>query len=86
MAEAVYLLCALTSLVCAALLVRSYVRNRTTLLLWSSICFVCLAANNVLLFLDKVVLADVDLALERALSGFIGVAALVVGLVWSQKQ
>ena len=48
MAEAVYLLCAVTSLVCAGLLVRSYRRSRMKLILWTSLCFMGLAINNVL--------------------------------------
>ena len=55
MAETVYALCALTSLACAALLLRGYVRSRVRLLLWSGLCFAFLFLNNVLLFVDKVV-------------------------------
>lgn len=49
-ATAVYILCAVTSVLCAGLLVRSYLRSRVRLLLWSALCFVGLAVNNVLLF------------------------------------
>lgn len=83
MAEVVYLLCALTSMGCAALLVRSYRTTRTSLLLWSSICFVGMAVNNALLFVDLVVVPTVDLSLLRALTGLLSVSALLVGLVWS---
>ena len=55
MAEVVYILCALTSLACAVLLIRGYRRSRSRLLLWSCLGFVALAANNVLLFVDLVV-------------------------------
>ena len=40
-ATAVYILCFLTSAACAWLLGRSYLANRTPLLLWSGICFAC---------------------------------------------
>jgi hypothetical protein len=53
-AEAVYVLCAATSVACAVLLLRAYARTGAHLLLWSGLCFVCLGANNVLLFLDLV--------------------------------
>lgn len=56
MAEAVYLLCAVTSLVCAGLLVRSYRRSRMKLILWTSLCFMGLAVNNVLLFVDLAII------------------------------
>ena len=42
-AEAVYVLCFLTSTACAWLLGRSYARTGARLLLWSSICFAFLA-------------------------------------------
>ena len=53
---AVYMLCAATSLACAVLLLRGYRRSGARFLLWSSLCFVGLALNNVILFVDKVVL------------------------------
>ena len=69
MAEVVYLLCALTSVACAFLLVRSYRNNRSKLLLWSSVCFVGLALNNALLFVDLVVVSSMDLSFLRAMTG-----------------
>ena len=39
MATVVYLLCALTSLGCALLLLAAYRRERARLLLWSCVCF-----------------------------------------------
>lgn len=85
MAEAIYLLCAVTSLACALLLVRSYARTKTTLLLLSSLCFVGLAVNNVVLFVDLVVVPSIDLSLLRALTGFVSVAAMLFGLIWSSR-
>lgn len=81
MAETVYVLCALTSLACAVLLLRGYARRKTPLLLWSGLCFTGFFVNNTLLFLDKVVVTDVDLGILRALSGLIGLMFLVYGLV-----
>jgi hypothetical protein len=78
----VYFLCALTSLVCAALLLRAYGRRRTRLLAWSGIAFVGFALNNVLLFVDLVVAPSVDLALARALTALGAVLVLLFGLVW----
>ena len=40
MAAAVYVLCALTSLACAVLLLRAYLRRKVRLLLWSGLGFV----------------------------------------------
>ena len=83
MAETVYILCALTSIACAALLLRGYARSRTRLLLWSSLCFVGLALNNVLLFVDKVIFENgPDLTLFRSLTALAAVLILVYGLIW----
>jgi len=62
----VYSLCALTSAVCAAVLIREHRRQPTRLLLWSSLAFCAFAVNNVLAFTDFVVLTQVDLSLLRA--------------------
>lgn len=85
MAEAVYLLCALTALSCAALLLRTYRATRTRLLLWSSLGFAGLALSNVLLFIDLVMLPSVDLAPLRALTSLAGMAILLYGLIWDAK-
>jgi len=83
MAEAVYLLCAATSLVCAGLLLRAWRAGRQRLLLWSAICFAALAANNVLLFVDRVILpTTVDLSAWRSLVAAVGLTVLLYGLIW----
>ena len=81
MALAIYALCVLTSVVCAALLLRAWLRGRARLLLWSALCFAGLAVNNAILFVDKVVVEDVDLSLARGLSGLVAVSLLLVGLI-----
>lgn len=81
MAEAVYLLCAITSSLCAALLFRGYRANRTRLLFWSSLCFVGLAFNNVLLFIDLVIVPDVDMRLLRHLPALAAMMVLLIGLI-----
>ena len=85
MAATVYTLCALTSLACAGLLLRGYLRSRQRLLLWSTLCFVGLAANNVVLFVDKLVITEADLGAARAATGFAGVAILLYGLVTESR-
>ncbi len=84
MAELTYLLCAATSVLCAALLLRGYLRTRTRLLMWSTLCFIGLAINNILLFVDLVIFPgpDIDLRLERSGSALISIALLVIGLIW----
>ena len=86
MAEAVYLLCALTSLLCAVLLFRSYRSQRSRLLMWSTLCFAGLAINNVLLFIDLVLVRDaIDLSLARSGTALVAVMLLLIGLVWEDR-
>ena len=86
MAEAVYLLCALTSMLCAVLLARSYRKQKSRLLMWSTLCFAGLAVNNILLFVDLVLTArDTDLSLVRSGTGLVSVLLLLIGLVWEDR-
>lgn len=86
LANAIYTLCALTSIVCTALLVRGYRRSRVRLLFWSAWCFAGLALNNVLLIVDLRMLPDVDLAVWRAVPAVVGLSLLVYGLVWEPAR
>lgn len=85
MPELVYVLCALTSVLCAGLLLRSYRANRSRLLLWSTLCFVGLAINNILLFVDIVLVPQVDLRWLRSGSAFIAMILLTIGLIWESR-
>jgi hypothetical protein len=85
-ASAVYLLCLLTSFICALLLVRGYRRNRTTFLLWSAACFALLAVNNLLVVLDILVLPDLDLSVARNLCNVIAVGTLLYGFIWELER
>lgn len=85
MPEVVYVLCVLTSILCAALLLRSYRQTRSSLLLWSMLCFAGLAVHNVLMLLDLIFLPDIDLRLVRSISGLVAVSLLVTGLVWESR-
>ena len=83
---AVYTLCFLTSSACAWLLARSYARSGARLLLWSGLCFLLLAGNNLLLIVDMLVLPDVDLRLGRLLLAFAAVSVLLFGFVWDLER
>lgn len=84
MANLVYALCAVTSLACAALLLRGYVRSRARLLLWSGLCFVGLFINNAMLVVDAQIIFD--LSVIRSLPAVLGVMALIYGLVWESDR
>jgi hypothetical protein len=84
MVEVIYILCAVTSLACAILLVRAYRSTRSKLILWSSVCFVGLFLNNALLVIDEVVTGDqVNLLLTRDITNVASVTALLIGLIWN---
>jgi hypothetical protein len=82
---AVYILCLITSSVCAALLLRAYFRTRTRLLLWTALSFVCLALNNFFLVADMVIFPDVDLWLFRPLAALGAIGILLYGFVWEAE-
>jgi Family of unknown function (DUF5985) len=85
MAEFVYILCTLTSAICAGLLLRAYRANKTALLFWSSICFIGFALNNALLLVDLYVVPDADLFLIRTGFALAGVCALLYGLIFENQ-
>ncbi len=78
----VFILCLLTSAACAGLLVRSYLKSRARLLLWTAACFVLLSVNNLFLVVDTLVLPTVDLLPFRQFASLSAVTVLVVGFVW----
>lgn len=82
MPQTIYLLCALTSLTCAGLLLRGYWRSRARMLLWISAGFVGFALSNILLFVDLVLLPEVDLLLVRNSLMLGGVLLMLYGLIW----
>jgi hypothetical protein len=82
----VALLCMLTSLICAVLLLRAYGQSRVRLLLWSGLCFLGFAVANGLLFVGRNVLAEVDLSLIRLVPSLIGMLCLLYGLIWEDAS
>jgi energy-converting hydrogenase Eha subunit G len=81
----VYVLCAVTSALCAVLLLRGYAKSRARLLFWSGLCFAGLTLNNIFLVIDVRVVPDIDLSLWRTIPALIGVSLLVYGLVWETR-
>ena len=85
MAPIIYLLCAVAAFLCAVLLLRAYWRSRYRLLLWSGLCFTGLTLNNLILVLDKVVLAGTDLSIWRTSVALLSMAVLLYGLIWEAE-
>jgi hypothetical protein len=82
LAPTIYSLCLLSSSACAWLLIRSYARTRTRLLLWSAACFFFLALNNLLVVVDLVLLPSVDLSVFRQFCNLVAVSILLFGFIW----
>jgi hypothetical protein len=81
----VYLLCAATCLLCAVMLFRGYFRSGVRLLFWAGLCFAGLMVDNIILYVDIVVVPDVNLAVWRKLPGLVALMLLIYGLVWESK-
>jgi len=86
MRPTVYVLGAITSLLCAVLLLRGYVRGRKRLLFWSGLCFAGLTISNSLVFVDLVLFPDVDLYPLRLATAAIAMMLLLYGLIWGSGK
>lgn len=85
MAGIVYILCALTSLLCACLLYRAYTKNKFRLLFWCSLGFMGFTLNNILLFIDVIVFPDVTYIIYfRTLPALIGMIVMIYGLIMEE--
>jgi len=82
---AVYLLCFLTSSACAYLLGRSYRRTGAKLLLWSALCFLFLAINNLVVVIDLLVIPTMSFALLRVSLSLVAIGLLLFGLIWQEE-
>jgi hypothetical protein len=82
MAGAVYLLCIVTSALCAYLLFRAHQRTKRRFLLWSALCFLFLMVNNVLVLLDLLVLPDGTLVAYRQFTALLAVGVMIYGFMW----
>lgn len=82
MGPAVYVVGALTTCICAVLLLRGFFHSRQRLLLWSGLCFVGLAISNSLIFVDLVLFPDVDLYRIRLATAAVAMILLLYGLIW----
>jgi Family of unknown function (DUF5985) len=85
MAGLIYGLCALTSLLCAWLLLQAWSRSRYKLLFWSGLCFAGLTVNNIMLIADKLIFPDVEMTIWRLVTGLAPLIALLYGLIWDAE-
>lgn len=85
-APAVYILGFLVTLACGVLLFRAYSAVGKRLLLWSAICFCGLAISNLLVFVDLVLLPQVDLYPLRLITATASMLILLYGLIWEGQR
>lgn len=85
LAPAVYILNALTTALCSVLLLVRYKRVQVRLLLWSGLCFAGLALANAMVFVDLVVLTEIDLYLLRLAISVAAMGLLLYGLIWESR-
>lgn len=83
----VYGLCLLASLLCAGLLIRAWLQARTRLLLWTAVAFGFLSVNNLLLFVDLVLLpTQVQLWWLRQAALIAAIGVLIYAFIWEVDQ
>lgn len=85
MKSAAYILSSITFATCALLLMRGYLKSRQALLLWSSLCFFGLGLSNLLVFVDLIILPNIDLYLLRLGTAAVSMVLLLFGLIWEAE-
>lgn len=85
MVAAVYILGSLVVCLCAIMLLRAYTKAKRRLLLWSGLCFVGLTISNLLVFIDLVMIPDLNLYPLRLWTAAIATMLLVFGLIWESE-
>ena len=85
MGPTVYALGALIRLLCAVLLLVAHARVKHPLLLFSGLCFAGLAVSNILVFVDLVVVPEIDLYPWRLGTAIAGMGLLLYGLIWEKR-
>jgi hypothetical protein len=83
MPEVTYVICTLTSLASALLMLRAVRGPGGRLVFWGAVFFLGMAANNIALFANAMVEADWSVAPNIIMLA--SVSALLYGLVWDVK-
>ena len=83
---AVYMLCFATSSACALLLGRSYRRTGARLVMWSALCFLMLAINNLFVVIDLVLVESISFQIPRLFFSIAAVLVLLFGFIWDLDE
>ena len=81
MVALIYTLCALTSIMCAFLLFRTYWERHFSLLCWCGLFFAIQALSDVVLVVDKLIVPEIDLSLYRYGIALTAFSFLLYGLI-----
>jgi hypothetical protein len=86
MAQIIYGLCAMTSALCAWLLLHAYRRTDYRLLFWCGLFFTISTFNNLLLVVDKLIFpVEVDLSVPRYLVALVALGILFRGVIFEEE-
>jgi hypothetical protein len=80
-----YVLCLVTSVVCAGLLARAWRTTRARLLLFSALCFALLSVNNLFVVADMLFVRGYDLTVLRQSATVAALAVLLYGFIWEAE-
>lgn len=81
----VFALCFVTCTLCAGLLVTTYMRTRTRIVLWCAVAFICLAVNNAAVLVDIYWPPAGNLLPLRFAASLSAAAALIYGFIWEAE-
>lgn len=77
----IYILCTLLSGGCSYLLFKAFREKKFKILFWSSCGFLGFSINNLMLFIDLIVINSADLSVWRTIPALVGVVTLLYGLI-----
>lgn len=81
MDKIVYAMCAITCATCTFLLLRGYMRSKMNLLLWSTLCFTCLTLTNIFVYIDLILIEEINFLTVRNILTFLGLSILIYGMI-----
>ena len=86
MAVLIYVLCAMTALVCAVMLLLGSRRTGSRMLFWSGLCFAGLAFTNLVVVVDALRLfPQENFSSLRLGSALVALMLLLYGLIFEEK-
>lgn len=86
MAVLIYVLCAMTALVCAVMLLLGSRRTGSRMLFWSGLCFAGLAFTNLVVVVDALELfPHENFGTLRLASALLALMLLLYGLIFEEK-